>query len=226
MLTTKNYKLKKIELADSPPDITVINPNWDVIDNEIKKVNDASGSYAKKDGSLQTELNAEKLNGKTAKNTPVTVEKTDLVGMINETFQYANDGKTQVANAITGKGVDASSSDTFSQLATKIGQISTGKKFASGTFKAAPRSTTFVALPFTPSFVLITSESTTLSSNWVLAREDFFHQYSTFIKDFGGSGSTWGNDIQKGNEGGISSDGFKFYLDLGLSTTMKYIAYE
>jgi hypothetical protein len=41
----------------------------------------------------------------------------------DQLFQYANDGKTQVANAITNKGVSASSIDTFSTLATKIGQI-------------------------------------------------------------------------------------------------------
>lgn len=47
-------------------------------------------------------------------------------------FRSASDGKTAVAAAITGKGVAASGSDTFPQLATKIGQISTGPKFASG----------------------------------------------------------------------------------------------
>lgn len=41
-------------------------------------------------------------------------------------FQYANDGKTAVANAITAKGVSASSADTFPTLATKVGQIKTG----------------------------------------------------------------------------------------------------
>ncbi|QZN77385.1 phage tail protein [Paenibacillus sp. DR312] len=48
-------------------------------------------------------------------------------------FQSVSDGKTAIAAAITGKGVAASGSDTFPQLATKIGQIETGIKFASGT---------------------------------------------------------------------------------------------
>jgi len=43
MLTTTNYQFKKIELKDSPPDITVINPNWDAIDTELKKVNEQLG---------------------------------------------------------------------------------------------------------------------------------------------------------------------------------------
>lgn len=37
MLTTPNFLLKKIELTDSPPDITVINFNWDTIDTKLKE---------------------------------------------------------------------------------------------------------------------------------------------------------------------------------------------
>lgn len=43
-----------------------------------------------------------------------------------EAFQNASDGKTKIAAAITGKGVSASSSDTFQILSDKIGQIKTG----------------------------------------------------------------------------------------------------
>ncbi|MDQ0168782.1 phage tail protein [Paenibacillus tundrae] len=51
-------------------------------------------------------------------------------------FQSVSDGKTAVAAAITGKGVAASGSDTFPHLATKIEQISTGPKYATGTVTA------------------------------------------------------------------------------------------
>lgn len=34
---TTNYNLHKIDLADSPPDITVINSNWDIIDENLAK---------------------------------------------------------------------------------------------------------------------------------------------------------------------------------------------
>lgn len=33
--TTTNYSLHKIDLTDAPPDITVLNNNWDTIDNEL-----------------------------------------------------------------------------------------------------------------------------------------------------------------------------------------------
>ena len=63
----------------------------------------------------------------------MTSAKSNAVAAINELFTSASNGKSQIAAAITGKGVPASGSDTFSQLATKIGQIDVGKKFASGT---------------------------------------------------------------------------------------------
>lgn len=54
----------------------------------------------------------------------------DLKGAINEVFQYASNGKTLIAQAITGKGVATSNTDTFQTMATNIGLISgkvTGK---------------------------------------------------------------------------------------------------
>ena len=38
---TINYKLHKIDLTDAPPDITVLNPNFDTIDKELKGLHDA-----------------------------------------------------------------------------------------------------------------------------------------------------------------------------------------
>ena len=57
---------------------------------------------------------------------------TNVEGALSELFQYASNGKGLIATAITGKGVDASSSDTFAQLATKIQQIN-GSSIASDT---------------------------------------------------------------------------------------------
>ena len=70
--------------------------------------------------------NADKVDGKEAGGTLLTTEKTNLVTAINELFTSASNGKSSIATAITGKGVTASSSDSFSTLATKIGQIPTG----------------------------------------------------------------------------------------------------
>lgn len=41
--TTTNYGLVKPALTDAPPDITAINPNWDKIDEELKKAVNKDG---------------------------------------------------------------------------------------------------------------------------------------------------------------------------------------
>lgn len=63
----------------------------------------------------------------------VTQLPTDIVTAVknaqtkaDQAFQSASDGREVVATAITGKGVPASSSDTFPVLAGKISQITTG----------------------------------------------------------------------------------------------------
>lgn len=48
---------------------------------------------------------------------------TDVEGALNELFTSVSDGKNTVASAITDKGVPATGSDTFGELADKIGQI-------------------------------------------------------------------------------------------------------
>jgi hypothetical protein len=97
----------------------------------------------------------------------------------NSAFQSASDGKSAVAAAITGKGVQASGSDTFVQLAAKIGQIVLGRRIESGSGTGSnlgmtltryvnPTTTsiysgyyslTVSGLAFTPSLVIIRSQN-------------------------------------------------------------------
>ncbi|WP_410767826.1 hypothetical protein [Fontibacillus sp. BL9] len=92
----------------------------------------------------------------------LTTAKGNTVAAINELFTNVGNGKTSVAAAITGKGVAASGSDTFSQLADKIGQIMTGIKVASGSFSPAisghvsnPPTGTITNLSFTPKVLIL-----------------------------------------------------------------------
>ena len=48
----------------------------------------------------------------------------DVKGAINEVFQNVSNGKQLIATAITGKGINTSSDDTFQTMATNIGKIS------------------------------------------------------------------------------------------------------
>lgn len=71
-----------------------------------------------------------------------TTEKSNLVGAINEVFQSANNslqqvnnGKTDIKNAIVGvdDSIVIQDNPSFSNLVSAIGNISTGKKWASET---------------------------------------------------------------------------------------------
>ncbi|PRA08888.1 MULTISPECIES: phage tail protein [unclassified Paenibacillus] len=70
-------------------------------------------------------------------------------------FQSVSDGKTAIAAAITGKGVAASGSDTFPQLATKIGQIATGLRFVEGTGTTTDNFITQRGMAFKPKLIFL-----------------------------------------------------------------------
>lgn len=95
-----------------------------------------AGAQAKVDSHANKTFGAHKASAITIDDVNNHFSSTNVEGALEELFQFANDGKTAVANAITAKGVSASPTDTFAALATKIGQIETGKKWAKGT--AAP----------------------------------------------------------------------------------------
>ncbi|WP_059044442.1 tail fiber protein [Paenibacillus rubinfantis] len=91
----------------------------------------------------------------------LTTAKGNAVAAINELFTSASNGKDAVAAAITGKGVAASGSDTFAQLATKIGQIITGRRYGSGIDTRVSGSSLFTVsgLGFKPSMVRATLQT-------------------------------------------------------------------
>ena len=55
-----------------------------------------------------------------------TTDKSTLVAAVNETFQSVSNGKSQVASAITDKGVATASDAAFAQMAQNIRAIQTG----------------------------------------------------------------------------------------------------
>jgi hypothetical protein len=102
-------------------------------------------------------------------------------------FQYANDGKTAVANAVTAKGVSASPTDTFSVLATKIGQINTGKRIATGSVSLSGSTATVNNLSFKPSqviFYLVTSVSDTMYGKGCVAKGSYFEHPQLYFTNY------------------------------------------
>lgn len=103
---------------------TALNNNWDKVDTFAENV------------SQQMEQKADLVDGKVPNNqlpeisssaeditiTDITgnFTATNVEGALTELFQSANDGKTAIRNAISGKGVTVSLGDTFTLLASKI----------------------------------------------------------------------------------------------------------
>lgn len=105
MQTTANYGLKKPEGNDTV-DIDVINGNMDTIDGELEK------------RMLSNEFSVS--------GTPLTTEKSNIIGMVNELFTSADNGKTSIYNAIVGKGTTPASKQ-FIDLAAGINAIARGQ---------------------------------------------------------------------------------------------------
>ena len=132
--------------------------------------------------SFNTHLSETATNAHRASNISITDAEgrftaTNVESALNELFTSANDGKTAVATAITAKGVDASPTDTFPILATKIGQITTGKRVITTTLTVASTQKNFYiqnvstaqaswyviyngSIPFEPSRIVLSNRGT------------------------------------------------------------------
>ena len=69
----------------------------------------------------------------------------ELETRVNELFQSVSDGKTLVANAITGKGVSTPTTATFATMATNISKIQQTTQWKEETVSTSPNSTTHIA---------------------------------------------------------------------------------
>ena len=177
MKYTGNYNLKKPEGSDTV-NIDNLNDNFDVIDQALKNHDDElatketpAGAQAKAEaaaGAVQAKLDAHLAkttqNAHLAKNIGIedaagNFTATNVEGALNELFTNVSNGKNLIASAITDKGVSASGSDTFAQLANKINSIQM-LKFASGTFTESARVPNryvwnVTGLNFTPQVVIV-----------------------------------------------------------------------
>lgn len=82
-----------------------------------------------------------------------TEEKKNLVNAINEVFTSASNGKREIANAITGKGVYVDNSMTFNELASSINQLSLSS-FSSGTTVVKGNDEKVIRLGFDPDVLI------------------------------------------------------------------------
>ena len=95
-------------------------------------------------------------------------DKTSIVAAVNECFQSASDGKTAIANAITGidDSVTIPDNTTFAHLAALIGQLSSGGlQVATGSMQdyTIPDAITGET-PFKPKVVIVYNFGSVLSN--------------------------------------------------------------
>lgn len=126
---------------------------------------------------------------------------TEVEGAMAELFQNVSNGKTAVGTAITGVDptVVIPTNPTFAQLATGIGQISTGKKFAKGETVAPSNGIPFEnynntsisvspfvkvsGLDFVPRIVIVTNKATPIGTPTFCSDIIIYMGYSMFKKN-------------------------------------------
>ncbi|WP_068616611.1 hypothetical protein [Paenibacillus tuaregi] len=146
-------------------------------------------------------------------------------------FTNVSNGKTAIASAITGKEVPASGSDTFAQLATKIGQISAGKKSASGSTNSGTVNRGSIDLGSTnygSSYDLTVSGLSFTPSTVLAVRAD--GDRTQFTYRFLSSRGTLSEGIRVGGNAGqsqadIRSGGFTLRV-LGINVPYEWMAIE
>lgn len=96
----------------------------------------------------------------------LTTDKTTIVSALNELFTNVSNGKSLVGGAITDvdDSVVIPTDPTFNDLAIAIGQISTGKKWASGSVTDDNGTITVTGLDFLPNVIVVYS---TLRHEWL-----------------------------------------------------------
>ena len=86
-----------------------------------------------------------------------------LETQVNELFQSVSDGKTLVANAITGKGVPTSSTDTFATMASNIRNLNNGIGYTSesknGSVRVERGGTASISITFSNTVLGVTGVS-------------------------------------------------------------------
>ncbi|QVY62998.1 tail fiber protein [Cytobacillus gottheilii] len=153
----------------------------------------------------------------------------------NQAFQSASEGKAAIASAITAMEVSASPSDTFATLASKIGQIETGKKWAVGSLSSQGTfELTVAGLDFTPSVVIAYTSVNNMFFDYYIAfnptTAPYPYRYNnngvisvlSLLKVNDGSNSP---TVAVSNGATFSGNGFRFNVEYA-NSAYDWIAYE
>ncbi len=183
---------------------------------------------------------------------------TKLDGVLDELFTFADNGKTNIASVVgspatasdtfnqlqttiqnakntmatnlNNKGTSASGTEDLQELADKIANVNTGKKWASGTTSTIENySLSVTGLDFEPNTILIRAERVYGGSYFIEKAYSleigFNNELSDwkFVVDDGGS---FDSANENGDSWTIYQDGFEVYLGYSSDVTMEWIAFE
>lgn len=234
--TTRLDLLKKDPITDGNDTFnieTMLNQNWDKIDQNVALVDPETGKVLNKDGTEAGGVTAEEFetldqtvtthladgtsHGIGDKATLKTANKATIVESINELFTNVSDGKGLIATAITDIGVSADGSETFLSLASKISKIDV-KKTASGTTTSGNVSNqmttlTVNGLTFKPKIIFLRSfmsNGTTMQAITI-----YFPEMLSGTKFFLDDGIMMDLQIENKAYGGFSVNGAYQVTDTG-----------
>lgn len=133
---------------------------------------------------------------------------TEVEGAMSELFTNVSSGKDLVGGAITDvdDSVVIPTDPTFSDLANAIGQISTGKKWASGSVISNSWTVAVSGLDFEPSLIFYYNPASPKTNSGTYYSVMSVTQYSY------GSGQSLRNFDAAWNHG-VNEDGFRLYTD-------------
>lgn len=176
MQETTNLKLKKPDLTDYV-NVGDLNENADKIDAAVTTQKDALTTHLADDATVLKKGHVQLSNAVTSiDETKAATPKAVKTAMdrADAAFTSASNGKSAVSAAITGvdDAVIIPPEPTFSDLATAIGQISTGKKWASGALSTSSKLVSATSLGFTPSFIYCTVPGAVYTTRIMVYKSD------------------------------------------------------
>lgn len=164
-----NADLSKITMRMNGQTLKLMNGEEQVASVDLPvgtgEIPDNTVLYEEDSESMGDVITAENI---TIKDTNNNFTSTHVEGALNELFQSASNGKTLIANAITGKGVKTNATDSFQTMATNIENISGGSGGITPTgTKEITQNGTYDVTNFATVLVNVTSSGGTLESGTI-----------------------------------------------------------
>lgn len=182
------------------------------------------GKYANATGGRNTltiEMGTEVWTYTFDKIPPVDAQITELLKSHIDSADVAIPAKKALLGAlIRGKGGAVNDTDSLEVMASAIGGIPLGRKWATGSFTGGDGLKTITGLTFKPSLVITHGGGSNVNKYFSISVE------SSTIGIRGISAQVNDSTISNGNPATMRSDGFTIYININTSSESRWIAIE